>query len=260
MGWSCATATDIGGRPAQQDRVAVLRGARRDERLLVLADGMGGQQGGGEAAQAVVETARREFGSTRIREPREFLVRLCLRAHQAIRALGRHLPGDPGSTCSLLYLRPREAYWVHVGDTRLYHFRGPELRFRTADHSLGELAAGCQADSRGGPPAADRGDTRLYMCLGGNNPLDPAFGACAVTPADWFALCSDGLWSHVSAQEMAHVVTGSGSTAGAATELLGLARGRAGDEADNLSLALARPGAGGDRWLRARRWLGAARR
>ena len=60
-----------------------------DEHLLVLADGMGGQQHGALAAQTVIDTARNEVVRLSLHEPRQFLTDLCQRAHEAIRALGR---------------------------------------------------------------------------------------------------------------------------------------------------------------------------
>ena len=46
-------------------------------------------------------------------------------------------------------------------------------------------------------------DNRLYMCLGGQNELEPEFGASAVGDDDWFVLCSDGFWNQVGDDEVA---------------------------------------------------------
>ena len=56
--WKFATASEIGGRSEQQDRVAVFACEDTDEVLAVLADGMGGHSGGAVAAQICIETAR----------------------------------------------------------------------------------------------------------------------------------------------------------------------------------------------------------
>ena len=59
MTWKFDLATDIGGRAEQQDRLEVLTiPDRQGEYLVVLADGMGGQQQGALAAQTVIDTAR----------------------------------------------------------------------------------------------------------------------------------------------------------------------------------------------------------
>ena len=63
MPWHFDLASDIGARAEQQDRVAVLEIPGRDDaHLVVLADGMGGQQQGAEAAQAVIDAARTTVG------------------------------------------------------------------------------------------------------------------------------------------------------------------------------------------------------
>jgi serine/threonine protein phosphatase PrpC len=202
---------------------------------------MGGREDGAVAAQTVIDTARYEFADAEISDPREFLESLCRRAHKAIRSLGRLRHSSPASTCSLLYLRDAEAYWAHVGDSRIYHFRGPELLSRTADHSVAELLAVRARDGTSGGRGVARTDHRLYMCLGGSNDLNPELGACALTSDDWFALCSDGLWSQVDAREVSHTVTQAQSAATAARQLAQLAIGRGGPQADNVSLALVRP-------------------
>ncbi len=49
------------------------------------------------------------------------------------------------------------AYWAHVGDSRVYHFRGRELLERTRDHSHVEFLIRegvITAGSGAGPPDA----------------------------------------------------------------------------------------------------------
>lgn len=236
MPWHFDLASDIGARAEQQDRVAVLEIPGRDDaHLVVLADGMGGQQQGAEAAQAVIDAARTTVGLFGAGDTAGRLLRaLCLAADRAVRAIGRADGSDPGSTCALLYLDGREAYWAHVGDSRVYHFEASRLLFRTADHSVGELLA-AQDDA-----AADgQRDGRLYMCLGGRNRVEPEIGSTAVGDQDWFMLCSDGLWSQLDDGELLQAA-GAGSAQVSAAHIAAQARQRAGAASDNVSLVLAR--------------------
>ena len=80
---------DIGRRDEQQDRVCVLGGG--DAQLLVLADGMGGHEGGALAAQAVVDAASDQFqalGGAVAGDPADLLARIVAGAHERINALG----------------------------------------------------------------------------------------------------------------------------------------------------------------------------
>lgn len=236
MPWQFDLASDIGARAEQQDRIAVLPVPGRDDaHLVVLADGMGGQQQGAEAAQAVIDAARAAialFGAGGT--PGGLLHALCLAADRAVRAIGRGDGSDPGSTCALLYLDGREAYWAHVGDSRLYHFDAKRLLFRTADHSVAALLAGDKAST-----AEGLRDSRLYMCLGGRNRVEPEIGSAAVGARDWFLLCSDGLWSQLEEDDLLQA-GGAGSARTSAVDIVTQARQRAGVASDNVSLVLAR--------------------
>jgi len=252
MTWQFDVATDIGGRAEQQDRVEVLKVPdRRGEYLVVLADGMGGQQQGALAAQTVVDTARELIAELARVEPRKFLSELCHRAHGLIREIGRQNSTNPASTCTALYVKRGEAYWIHVGDSRLCHFSGESLLVRSSDHTLGALMSRHDGEQTGAG-GTGRGDNRLYMCLGGHNELEPEYGASAVGADDWFLLCSDGFWNHVGLDEVAQRMTGDDAGTVSASALLAMAQQRAGAGGDNLSLVLVTPdGAGAKKaWWR----------
>lgn len=236
MTWQFDLATDIGGRAEQQDRVEVLAAPERPgEHLVILADGMGGQQQGAVAAQAVIDTARLEFPHAAQSEPRRFLTDLCLKAHESIREIGRQHGTNPASTCTALYVKGDEAYWVHVGDSRLCHFNADRLVLRSRDHTLAELLKG-EPGKR--PQERRQTDHRLYMCLGGHNELEPEYGASAVGDDDWFLLCSDGFWNQVGDDEVAQTLTNPGAGRTTASDLAAMATGRAGSGGDNVSLAV----------------------
>ena len=240
MSWHFDLAMAVGGRAEQQDRAelfAVPGGTHHH--LVVVADGMGGQRHGALAAQTVMDTARRELQGLSGRSPREGLTQFCHAAHAAIRDIGRRLRANPASTCTALYLKGDEAYWIHVGDSRLYHFNGERQLFRTSDHTLGALLQRRDASGDSNRPRKPR-DNRLYMCLGGHNELEPEFGAAAIGPDDWFMLCSDGFWNQVPSAEAASSVKAT-DRAKAADGLVQLAARRGGARADNVSLILATP-------------------
>jgi PPM family protein phosphatase len=239
MPWQFSLASDIGGRSEQQDCLEMLSLNRDDTHLVVVADGMGGHRDGALAARTVIETARRRFNAGPISDPRAFLQELCLESHQGISKLGSDEPRSPGSTCVVLYLNGPEAYWAHVGDSRLYHFRNARLLNRTQDHSVAQLMV-AQGRLTETDAATSALQNQLYMRLGGNEPPEPDFGASEVEADDMFMLCSDGFWSHVEPQEVVASLEEYPIDNEGAGHLVDVARERGGSTGDNISLVLVR--------------------
>jgi serine/threonine protein phosphatase PrpC len=239
MPWQFSWASDIGGRSEQQDCLEMLSSESGDTHLVVVADGMGGHRDGALAARTVIETARRHFNIGQISDPRSFLQGLCLKSHQGISDLGGNELRSPGSTCVLLYLKGPEAYWAHVGDSRLYQFRNGKLLNRTQDHSVAQLMV-AQGRLRETDVATSALQNQLYMRLGGNESPEPDFGASEVEAGDIFMLCSDGFWSSVEPQEVVTSLEGVPIDDNGAEHLVEMARERGGETGDNISLALMR--------------------
>lgn len=217
----------------------MLNAARGNRHLLVVADGMGGHAAGGEAAQAVIEAARSLFaGSSRRTDPSTFLTDLCASAHDRVKTLYSGRGRSPGSTCVMLYLKGAEAHWAHIGDSRLYHFRGGLSLSQTTDHSLHELNRGrhpvAQLDAGG-----DRRRNGIYMRLGGTNTPVPDLGSSLALSGDLFLLCSDGYWGPVPETETGRLIGEGLFPNKGANRLVAAARQRGGRAGDNIGVALA---------------------
>jgi serine/threonine protein phosphatase PrpC len=238
VNWLIEAASDIGGRSEQQDRSAVFYDAATRAHLVVLADGMGGHARGAAAAQTLLDIAARSFPPDGMQNPQHFLLALCRQAHRAIRRLHASTSAAPGSTCVLLYLRDRQAYWLHVGDSRLYHFQGERLLFQTEDHTVERMMA---RDPRKARADLDALGKQLYMHLGASTLPQPTTGASALEKQDWFLLCSDGFYQTVDAREASESMVRGEALAATAQTLAGLAAQRGGTGSDNVSLVLARP-------------------
>ncbi|MEN8260997.1 MAG: PP2C family serine/threonine-protein phosphatase [Pseudomonadota bacterium] len=239
MPWITGGALAIGSRNEQQDRVAILSSENGQRHLLALADGMGGHQGGALAAQAVVDTAGSLFSGQALDDPHAFLETLCLEAHHAICGLGADETLSPGSTCAVLYLNGREAYWAHVGDSRLYHYRCGRVLNRTSDHSVRQLMLNQGAIEKNSE-AAGAFQNQLYRRLGGGNLPEPDFGATAVESGDLFVLCSDGFWQAVDADQVVPVLGAHDDAKNGAEALVQFAVKHSAEDCDNISVALAR--------------------
>jgi serine/threonine protein phosphatase PrpC len=237
MLWQFSMASDIGGRNEQQDSVDILSSDSGDSHLIIVADGMGGHEGGALASKTVVETARQHFNNARDPDPEAFLSKLCLESHNAISALGADEQRSPGSTCVLLYLKGTDAFWAHVGDSRLYHFSNNELQQQTCDHSVVQLMV-ARGDMSEAEASTSSLQNQLYMCLGGSSLPVPDLGAHAAVHNELFILCSDGFWSHVDPEEVLACLKERPFEEDCAARLVELARKRGGDDGDNISLAL----------------------
>ncbi len=196
-----------GTRPTNQDRVAI---AERDNAvLLVLADGLGGHEGGALAAETLTQTLVRAFQAVKqpsITKPSAFLALAIMQAHKNILAIGNsHSPPiTPRTTCVVCLVQNGYAYWAHVGDSRLYHFRNGELVQRTLDHSTTEqlrLDGLLSEDEMRGHP--EKG--HLLKCVGGPRKPTISLGEeTALHRDDLLLLCSDGLWQAYTHEQITH--------------------------------------------------------
>ena len=110
----------------------------RKGRLAVVADGMGGYEGGQEASRLAVETLVAVYRDFAGDDPQEALVEALQAAHEQIRQYSFAHPElrGMGTTCTAAAIVQTDAlYYVHVGDTRLYLIRDGQITRVTRDHS-----------------------------------------------------------------------------------------------------------------------------
>jgi serine/threonine protein phosphatase PrpC len=197
----------LGDRRNNQDRCAVFTSA--GVALLVVADGMGGHPKGEEAAQIVMDSCHDAFMRVKkpLADPTGFLAYISRQAHEQIVAFGeQHDPSiDPRTTLVASLVQDSHAWWGHVGDSRLYHFRGGELLNRTIDHSYVERL---RRDGLIDAQEMEQHPFKNYVtrCLGGlGASSDPTLGPAPVKleKDDVLLLCSDGLWGPLGDERLA---------------------------------------------------------
>ncbi len=243
--WETAKAAHVGGREEQQDRVEVMASRDGAERLLVLADGMGGHAGGAVAAEAVIEAARYVWHKHTVSPlaPEKLLRSVCEDAHGRINEIDIGSGRSARSTCVVLFANSRRAYWAHVGDSRIYRFRRGKLVERSRDDSVVQMLVE-SGKIREEDVATHPDQNRLTQSLGGDRQPKLNLGSAKIDSGTGFAMCSDGLWEHVSADELGEALA-EPVLSGAAKRLVGHAVERGGAGGDNVSLALARVGKAG---------------
>ncbi|MHB8455769.1 MAG: PP2C family protein-serine/threonine phosphatase [Acidiferrobacterales bacterium] len=226
-----------GSRPTNQDRVAC--GERDNRIMMVLADGLGGHDGGALAAETLTQTVMRAFESVKqpvITKPSPFLALSIMQAHKAILKNGRaHAPPiTPRTTCIVCLVQRGYAYWAHVGDSRLYHFRNSQLLQRTLDHSTTEqmhLDGLLSEEEMQMHP--EKG--HLLKCVGGpRKPTISLGNETVLNRGDTLLLCSDGLWQAFRPEELARFLAYSSLDEGV-EEMLLAAEHKMKKSCDNLS-------------------------
>lgn len=94
-------------------------------------------------------------------------------------------------------------HWAHIGDSRLYIFRGKRLLRRTLDHSVPQMLAQAgeirEADIRHHP---DRNRLMRVMGVRNDAPRFEVGKPIRLTGAYQFLLCTDGYWELIEEDDM----------------------------------------------------------
>jgi serine/threonine protein phosphatase PrpC len=201
---SWAQASETGMRETNQDAM----GAARSGELtcFVIADGTGGHFGGEAASRLVVDALLGAFGAAPAFGAPALLGYVAESIDQVAQAKGADPKlSDMSSTVAALLIdqQAARAVWAHLGDTRIYLFRGGRLLAVTRDHSLTQqlIEAGyVGADQQRSHPQRNI----LLAAVGaeGETPVTATEQAIALEPGDALLACSDGLWEWVHEDDM----------------------------------------------------------
>ncbi len=211
---------------------------RRKGRLAIIADGMGGYEGGQEASRLAVETVRHVYDSRFDGNPQATLLSAFTTAHENIQRYAHDHPQfhGMGTTCTALSIIDRELFFAHVGDTRVYLVRPDSISRLTRDHSyVGRLVESGIVRSEDAESHPQR--HILTAALGSGREIfpDSSEKPIPLEPGDKILLCTDGLWSVVPESDLARVVR-SHSPADSCRELVNIALERGGP--DNVTLLI----------------------
>jgi serine/threonine protein phosphatase PrpC len=256
MKYALAEETRIGTRRINQDRIG--HWSTADCVLMALADGLGGHPHGEVAAELAVELFGAAFAreaQPRLADPGSFLNRAIAAGHATIlrEAAKRGLVDTPRTVLVACVVQDGQAYWTHVGDSRLYLIRDGRIVHRTRDHTVvQELVDTGRIREEASTTHPER--NRLLQCLGGYTVPQPApLSREPLLERDVVLLCSDGFWGPLTQRQLLHALMAR-PLHQAIPELAELAQHRAGLDCDNISVlamgwgeeALARPGVPGE--------------
>lgn len=198
----CSALSHVGRRRNNEDAYAV----HPELGLSVVADGMGGYEGGEVASRIVVDSLVELFARHAAdrdatwphapRPPRgtlHDLVGVGLRhAHESVLARREGPLARMGSTAVVAAWSGSQLVVGHVGDSRLYRLREGVLERLTQDHSVVEEAR------RAGVAGDDIDVTgfrhMLTRAVGMPGDLGADISLGRLQPGDVLLLCSDGVW------------------------------------------------------------------
>ena len=165
--------------------------------ILAVADGMGGHARGDLAAQTAVNSLGHSFLSQHdtVTNPEQFLKTALEIAHLETVEAGRANtpPVEPRTTCVVCLVQGNQAWWAHVGDSRLYLLRDGKLLTRTRDHTpVEELLQRGQIDEDALRTHPMRNG--VSRCLGGS----PALPKVSLGQAELEAMKSTAFLINVS--------------------------------------------------------------
>ncbi|MCF8042380.1 MAG: protein phosphatase 2C domain-containing protein [Desulfarculaceae bacterium] len=222
-------------RPTNQDRY--LARELPDGRVLAaVADGMGGMAGGEVAASMAVDL----LGETMDPSPDshvglgEVFMSICRRVYAKAQA-ETELEGM-GTTLTAVLASPERVDWAHVGDSRLYRWRGGSLIQLTSDDTAAAfMAEEGMIDSE--EAAVHPARHVLFDCVGCGD-CDPHTGNFRPEPGELLLLTSDGLHDKVSRAAIAEVLASGGDMDELVHALVELALATGGS--DNITAVLVR--------------------
>lgn len=207
-------------------------------RLVLVADGMGGYEGGAIASSIAADVIRSTYVASASDDPEPALVEALVAAHQAIRNYAREHPQQAkmGTTCTAAVLRDGHLIYGHVGDSRLYLMRGGQITRITRDMTVTERMVEqglLKPEEVSTHP--DRHVLTAAMGVGESVMADFPQDPIALEANDILLLCTDGLYDLVSDEEMLGVA-GQNNATDACKQLVAMAKQRGGY--DNITVQI----------------------
>ena len=172
-----------------------------DSILLAVADGLGGMVGGKRAAEMAKESLSNFNPACQAVEAH--IEELMQEANRRIMETVEKEPDleGMGTTMTAAWVSNGTVCWAHVGDSRLYLFRGDELRQITEDDTMagflfseGELT---KEEARIHP-----GNKFVFQCIGGSGEFEADTGSFKVQAGDLLLCSTDGLHDEVPEEEI----------------------------------------------------------
>lgn len=177
--------------------------------FAVICDGMGGLEKGEVASAHMIKSFSNWFSN-------EFVVLLSegrfddipvqwnsiiQKQNEVIAKFGDENGCELGTTITAVLVIGSKYWFVHVGDTRLYHIKENNIQIVTEDQTFiaREIKRGNMTPQQA---AKDPRRNMLLQCVGASRIVEPQFGDGVINSNEVMMLCSDGFRHKISDDEI----------------------------------------------------------
>ena len=220
-------------RPVNQDRLLTLP----DCGVFAVFDGVGGQQAGDVASQTASDTIKEALTQPSIAPTSESVRRAIQFANRDIFELAESDAAlrTMATTVALIHINGERATVAHVGDSRVYRLADGRFHRETVDHADQDDSA-LSRTSRNGRAAQNV----INRALGVEPEVEVEVKSVPVGEGTRFLLCSDGVYKHLSDDEIARVLANNQNPQNVADEFKRIVYERGAD--DNLTAVVVQVG------------------
>jgi len=180
-----------------------------EDKIFIVADGIGGLSDGAFASEFVVDALRKLIVhnlSGNLDEAKSGLINALKEVNSNLHDLKG---GESGATCMVLFIKGSKALFAHAGDSKLYLVRGGDLTQLNSEHSL------VWSLWREGLLPKDELSTHplrnvVERALGLKEALEPESGEAVLTTGDTLLLATDGVAADLSQSDILSIVNSAG--------------------------------------------------
>ncbi|MCK5534447.1 Stp1/IreP family PP2C-type Ser/Thr phosphatase [bacterium] len=211
---SAFSITDLGRRRSLNEDFCICDNERQ---IYLVADGMGGREGGEVASRMAGETFLAKISPFlededvtfpfEIKEERDFFSAIIKYAmEEANTAVYQHSLNETskkgmGTTFTAAILYDGNLYVGHIGDSRLYRIRQRNIAQLSEDHTLvQQMIKEGRLDAKGARNHQKK--NVITRSLGPKKKIKPDIFCERIIPGDIYLLCSDGLYQMLEDEEL----------------------------------------------------------
>jgi serine/threonine protein phosphatase PrpC len=224
-------------RPVNQDRYLSMP----ERGLFAVFDGVGGQRAGEVASQTAAETIEEALAHSSSAPAAEVIRRAIKFANRDIFEMAESDPAykTMATTVALIQIDDRRAIIAHAGDSRIYRLEEGRFYRETIDHTdlYDDVRAGVITPKQA---SEQSGRNVINRALGAEPDIEVEIKTINVRDGTRFLLCSDGIYRHLSDEEIAQVLAQIKDPQRAADELKKIVHQRGAD--DNLTAVVVQVG------------------
>ncbi len=179
--------------------------------LAILCDGLGGNKAGEVASQLTIDTVRNVFSDM---NDADILAKIKSAIMESNKIIINNSKFDSdlkgmATTAEVLFLKDDNAYWGHIGDSRIYQLKNKNLKQLTKDHSLVQKLV--DEGYLTMKEAENHPNKNIIMrALGDSEVVEVDLSKQKINSGDniKFFICSDGVTAVLSDDELQNILLG----------------------------------------------------